>query len=52
MSQGTPLVVPVVKNLPCNTGGAGVIPGWETKIPRAAEQLSPSTENTKAACCN
>ena len=23
---------PVVKNLPCNAGDAGLIPGWGTKI--------------------
>ena len=32
---------PVVKNLPCNAGDAGSIPGLETKIPHAVEQLSP-----------
>ena len=26
---------PVVKNLPCNAGGTGLIPGWVTKIPHA-----------------
>ena len=26
---------PVVKNLPCNAGDAGSIPGQGTKIPRA-----------------
>ena len=31
---------PVVKNLPCIAGYAGSIPGWGTKIPHAAEQLS------------
>ena len=31
---------PVVKSLPCNIGVTGLIPGWETKIPYAAEQLS------------
>ena len=30
---------PVVKNLLCNTGDAGLIPGWGTKIPHAAGQL-------------
>ena len=24
---------PVVKNLPCNAGDMGSIPGWETNIP-------------------
>ena len=32
---------PVVKNPPCNAGDAGSIPGQGTKIPYAAEQLSP-----------
>ena len=31
---------PVVKNLPCNAGDLGSIPGWSTKIPCATEQLS------------
>ena len=35
---------PVIKNLPCNAGDAGSIPGWGTKIPHAVEQLS--------MCCN
>ena len=26
---------PVVKNLPCNTGDSGLIPGWGMKIPHA-----------------
>ena len=33
---------PVIKNLPCNAWDAGLIPGWGTKMPRAAEQLSPT----------
>ena len=33
---------PVVKNPPpCNTGDKGSIPGQETKIPHAPEQLGP-----------
>ena len=31
----------VVKNPPSNAGDAGLIPGWGTKIPHAAGQLSP-----------
>ena len=31
---------PVAKNLPCNAGDAGFIPGQGTKIPPATEQLS------------
>ena len=30
-----------VKNLPCNAGAVGLIPGWKTKVPDAVEQLSP-----------
>ena len=32
---------PVVKNLPCNAGDGGLIPGQGSKIPHAAKQLSP-----------
>ena len=31
----------MVKNLPCNAGDVGLIPGQGTKIPYAAGQLSP-----------
>ena len=31
---------PVVKNLPCNAGDTGWIPGRGTKIPHASGQLS------------
>ena len=31
---------PVVKNPPSNEGDVGSIPGWGTKIPHTAEQLS------------
>ena len=34
---------PVVKNPPSNAGDVGLIPGWETKIPHAAGQLSLHT---------
>ena len=37
----------VVKNLPCNAGDAGSIPGQGTKIPRAVGQLSPSATTTE-----
>ena len=30
----------MVQNLPCNAGDVGSIPGGDTKIPRASEQLS------------
>ena len=32
---------PVVKNLPCNAGDTGLIPGWGTNTPYATEQLNP-----------
>ena len=34
---------PVVKNLPSSLGDVGSIAGGGTKIPQAAERLSPST---------
>ena len=37
---------PGVKNLLCNAGDAGLIPGWGTKIPRAAGQLTPAHGNS------
>ena len=33
--QGTSLVVQWLRLHASNAGGAGLIPGWETKIPRA-----------------
>ena len=39
----------MVRNLPCNAGDASSIPGWGTKIPHAAEKLSPST-TAKDSC--
>ena len=38
---------PVIKNLPSNAGDVGLIPGFGTKIPHAAKQLSPCTANTE-----
>ena len=35
----------MAKNLPCNVGDVGSIPGPGTKIPHAKEQLSPTTES-------
>ena len=47
---------PVVKNLPGNAGDTGLIPGQETKIPHAAEQLSLSdnywAHTLESACYN
>ena len=31
---------PVVKYVPCHAGDIGSIPGWGTKIPHSAGQLS------------
>ena len=39
---------PVVKNLPCNAGDAGLIPGWGTKIPHATG-LMPQLWSLRAA---
>ena len=33
----------LIKNLPCNAGDMGLIPGWGTKIPHASGQLSSRT---------
>ena len=38
---------PGIKNLPCNAGHAGLIPGWETKIPHTTEQPSPHATTTE-----
>jgi len=38
-----------VKNLPCNAGGVGAIPGHGTKISHATEQLSLCAALTRAA---
>ena len=35
------------KNLPCNAGGTGLIPGWGTKVPHDPEQLKLSMATTK-----
>ena len=35
-----------VKNLPCNGGDAGSIPGWGTEISQVSEQLNPCTATT------
>ena len=39
----------VVKNLPCNVGDAGSIPGQGTKIPHAVKQLSLQAATTEPA---
>ena len=43
---------PVVKNLPCNAGPIGLIPGRRTQIPYATEQLSPHVAITEPTCHN
>ena len=40
---------PVVKNLPCNVGDAGSIPGQGMKIPHAIKQLSLQAATTELA---
>ena len=46
-------VCPVVENLSCNAGDAGLIPGQGIKIPRAAGQLSPrAATREKPTHCN
>ena len=43
---------PGVKTPPCNTGDLGLISGWETKIPQAAEQLTLQATTTESGCHN
>ena len=43
--QRTPPGGPVLKNLSCNTGDTGLIPGLGTKIPHASQQQSPAGQN-------
>ena len=38
---------PLIQNPPCSAGDAGSIPGQGTKLPHAAEQLSPHTATTE-----
>ena len=42
----------MVRNPPCNAGDIGSIPGPGTKIPHAAEQLSPCTTTGEFICYN
>ena len=53
-SKFTPWDLPCgpVKNMPCNTGYVGSIPGQGTEIPHAMEQLSPCTTTTESVCHN
>ena len=41
--QGDFLGGSVAKNPPANAGDMGLAPGWGTKIPQAAEQLSSTS---------
>ena len=50
--QGDFLGGPVVKNLPCNAGDVGSIPGWGTRIPHVVEQLSLHAATREFDCCN
>ena len=43
---------PVVKNLPCSVGDMGSIPGQESKILRAAEQLILCATTKDPVGCN
>ena len=43
---------PMVKNLPSNAEDMGLIPAQGTKIPCAAEPLSPHITTEKPACCS
>ena len=43
---------PVVKNLPCNAGGVGPIPGQGTKVPHVSEQLSPHASTSESMLSN
>ena len=42
---------PAVKKIPANAGDTGSIPGYQTKIPRVKEQLSPWATITEPVCC-
>ena len=44
------MIVPVVKNLPCDAGNASLIPGQRTKIPHAERQLSLHATTTEPVC--
>ena len=40
----------MVKNLPCDAGGMGSIPGQGPKIPHVTEQLKPMHHNYERSC--
>ena len=41
---------PVVKNLPCNAGDAGLSSGQGTKIPQTVEQVSHKRATARETC--
>ena len=43
---------PMVKNLPCNAGDSGLIPGGGTKIPHTLELLSLQATTRESERCN
>ena len=43
---------PMVKNLPCNAGDVGSMPGWGTKILHPLDQLSLHTTISESTCHN
>ena len=49
--EGFPLVVQWLRTH-CNAEDADLIPGWGSKIPHAAHQLSPRGTTRESVCCN
>ena len=43
---------PVVKNLPCSAGDAGLILGWGTKIPQTFRAPKPMHHSEEFTGCN
>ena len=39
---------PVLQPPPCSQGNMGSMPGWGTKVPHTAEQLSPHTATVES----
>ena len=39
----------MIKNLPSDAGGQGVIPGWGPKIPHGAGATKPTGQNSEPA---
>lgn len=42
----------VVRNLPCNAGDLGSIPGRGSKVPHTSEELSLCVATTESTCHN